>query len=108
MAGQSDETAEERARRVVDVLSDKIPITAVVLYGSQATGTADEWSDVDVAVFTPVGKHLSLQDETRLRMKVHEEIGLDVEVIFLPAEDFPTARKWSFAQEVLRTGKRKA
>lgn len=106
MAGRTDEPAEERARRVVDVLSGDIPITAVVLYGSHATGKADEWSDVDVAVFTPVAKGLSFDDEVRLRRKVHEEIGLDVEVIFLPAEDFPTPRKWSFAQEVLRTGKR--
>jgi predicted nucleotidyltransferase len=90
------------------VLAAEIPIEAVVLYGSYATGAATEWSDLDVAVFTPVAKSLSFDDEVRLARMVYERLGSDVEVVFLPAEDYPTPRKWTFAQEVLRTGKRVA
>lgn len=45
--------AEELVRRTVDYLRQEIRVDQAVLFGSHATGDADEWSDVDLAVVSP-------------------------------------------------------
>lgn len=40
-------------RFVAEVESRGIPVSRVILYGSQARGTAGEWSDIDLVVISP-------------------------------------------------------
>ena len=39
---------------VAELESRGIPVSRVVLYGSEASGTAGEWSDIDVVIVSPV------------------------------------------------------
>lgn len=41
-------------RYVAELESRGIPVSRVVLYGSEARGTAGEWSDIDLVVISPV------------------------------------------------------
>jgi predicted nucleotidyltransferase len=41
-------------RYVSEVEARGIPVSRVVLYGSEARGTAGEWSDIDIVVISPV------------------------------------------------------
>jgi predicted nucleotidyltransferase len=50
-----DETVRRRIARFVAAAAELgIPISRVVVYGSVARGTADEWSDIDLIVISPV------------------------------------------------------
>jgi len=42
--------AIEQVKRYADALVRELPVTQVILFGSQVTGQADEDSDIDVAV----------------------------------------------------------
>ena len=108
MARHRDEPAEERAARVGEIVRRHIPVTAVVLFGSYAKGAEHEWSDLDVAVFTPVAEELSLDRQVDFDLEVHKAVGTDVQIIYLDAQDYPVPRQFSFAEEVLRGGKRVA
>jgi uncharacterized protein len=41
-------------RFVAEVESRGIPVSRVILYGSEARGTAGEWSDIDLVIVSPV------------------------------------------------------
>lgn len=41
-------------RYIKEVESRGIPVTRVILYGSEARGTAGEWSDIDLVIISPV------------------------------------------------------
>lgn len=41
-------------RYVAELEFRGIPVSRVVLYGSEARGTAGEWSDIDLVVISPV------------------------------------------------------
>jgi predicted nucleotidyltransferase len=50
-----DPSVMERVRRYIAAATALgVPITRVVLYGSAARGTADEWSDIDLIVVSPI------------------------------------------------------
>jgi len=58
-------TAEvvEHVRRYAEALARELPVTQVILFGSQAEGRADEDSDIDVAVVmqdVPVADYLAV------------------------------------------------
>lgn len=40
----------EHVKRYAEALAAELPVTQVILFGSQSTGQADEDSDIDVAV----------------------------------------------------------
>ena len=44
-----------RLNRVIAAIQDRLPVVDVYLFGSQAIGNADESSDIDLAVFSPLG-----------------------------------------------------
>jgi predicted nucleotidyltransferase len=68
--------------RVTEVLRHHIAVTAVVLFGSQLTGNTHEGSDIDVAVYTPAARGMTLKERVRLAIAVGDELGWDVELHF--------------------------
>jgi predicted nucleotidyltransferase len=49
-----DESIIETARKYLRKLSDRgVPVHFGVIFGSWATGTANEWSDIDLIVVSP-------------------------------------------------------
>ena len=46
------------------VRAEGIPVERAILYGSQAKGTADEWSDIDLLVVSPVFDQPETSDAT--------------------------------------------
>ena len=63
--------------RAAELLSSTLPVSQVILFGSKARGTADEYSDIDLLVLT------SCPVETKLRGLISEklaEINLEEDV----------------------------
>jgi predicted nucleotidyltransferase len=73
---------EEAIREVVETAPPEI--VAVYLYGSQARGTAQAGSDVDVAVLLAGGAPQTLQNPARdLERQLEASVRLPVEVVVL-------------------------
>ena len=105
---QLDITIEERARTAVACLSRLAAVTAAYVFGSQVEGRADQWSDIDLAVFVEGAEAWSLHDRARIAAQVQREAGDDIELHFFPAEALERHHKASFAAWVLTHGVRLA
>ena len=77
---------ENRARQALDVLARESQIKAAFLFGSQVDGTADRWSDIDLAVFIEGLEKWDFAQRVQAFVQVQKEAGDDVEVHFFPAE----------------------
>jgi len=68
---------EKNVRRYIEELKKYITINTVILYGSWANGNPREYSDIDLAVFSPdFGKHKlkELQFLSKLAWRIDESI----------------------------------
>ncbi len=90
----------------VRFLSGRITISATVLFGSQATGESHDWSDIDLAVFTPDAERLTFMDRVRLATELQMACGFELEPHFFPEWALHDPPKGSFAEHVIKTGKR--
>jgi predicted nucleotidyltransferase len=105
---QLDITIEERARTAVACLSRFATVTAAYVFGSQVEGKADQWSDIDLAVFVEGAEAWNLHDRARIAAQVQKEAGDDIELHFFPAEALQHRHSASFATWVLDHGVRLA
>ncbi len=90
---------------VRDLEAHKIKVSEVILYGSYARGTPNEFSDVDIAVVSPSFARkgiLKIQEELARGMSKFLSI---IEPIGCSPEEFKRADKTSFLGEVKRTGR---
>lgn len=87
-------------------LTDRLPVAAVIVFGSQVQGGAHEWSDVDLAVFSPCVAQMTLLDRVRLASELQIACGFELEPHFFPASALHDPAKGSFAAHVIRTGRR--
>jgi len=94
------EAAVERVREYAEaLLRQNIPLSKVILFGSHATGSAGEDSDIDVAV---VISHIEgdwLQFSARL-FRLTRDIDLRIEPIALEE----TGDRSGFLAHILKTG----
>lgn len=101
-----DTVIEDRARRALEVLARRSRIVAAYLFGSQVEGTADRWSDIDLAVFVEGLDTWDLSARARAAAQVQREAGDDVEVHFFPAEALVRRDPAGFAAWVLANGRK--
>ena len=94
----------DRARAVIAVVARKARVRAGYVFGSQAEGTANELSDIDIAAFIEGAHELGLQGRVRLGVEAREKVGDDIEIHFFPAESLNNPPLASFAAYVLRHG----
>lgn len=66
-----------------DVLCRIEGVVAIFLYGSQATGTAKETSDVDIAVLFDIEQVPSKMELIQLREDIIEQLGKEVDLVCL-------------------------
>ncbi|MEK7166007.1 MAG: nucleotidyltransferase domain-containing protein [Patescibacteria group bacterium] len=65
-------------QRYKNSLEKNFPVTEVIVFGSQAKGTAKEWSDIDVCVVSPIlGK--DRHDERLMLSRYVDDIDLRIE-----------------------------
>jgi uncharacterized protein len=83
-------------RRFADVVRTHLPVRKVILYGSHARGTAQEFSDIDVAVVVDriegdlldieatlfrLGRGIDFRIEPVLREEGHDPSGMTAEIL---------------------------
>lgn len=104
--GARDDQVEEMLRRAVEFLRARIELAQVFLFGSHANDRADEWSDIDLAVFSPDAASMTLVDRAGLATDLQLECGSELEPHFFPATALEDPQPGSFVGHILETGKR--
>jgi predicted nucleotidyltransferase len=93
-----------RARDAVHVLMRLARVRAAYIFGSLTSGTADTFSDIDIAAFVEGLEQWDFRSRARAVANVQREAGDDVEIHFFRAEDLTDPPTASFASYVLRHG----
>lgn len=96
----------EQVHEVIQYLKKRIKIDAVVLFGSALRGTMDEWSDIDLAIFSEDVSHWSFEEEINMMVDVQAVCPNSIEPHFYPAEALKEARPTNFWGHILETGRR--
>jgi predicted nucleotidyltransferase len=81
-------------------------VRAAYVFGSHAEGSADQWSDIDVAAFMEGVESWDLRRHARAMSHAQKEAGIDVEAHLFPASALDDPEPASFAAYVQRHGVR--
>jgi predicted nucleotidyltransferase len=95
---------EKNLRDFIESLIEKYSIEAVVLFGSYSGGIPSEYSDIDVAVFSPDFGVNPLAEMTEL-CKIRRSIDTDIEPLPFSAKEFYEYTKADFVSEIIEKGK---
>ena len=80
-----DEMIAAKVRKALRVVNRNVTVVAAYLFGSQITGNADQWSDIDLAVFADGVEAWDIRDRAQASVRVQKEAGDELEVHFFPA-----------------------
>ncbi len=87
-------------------LTKRLRDAKVMLFGSHVHGVADEWSDIDIAVFSPDVAGMGLMQRVRLATELQLACGLELEPHFFPDTYLDNPPEASFAKHIVETGRR--
>jgi predicted nucleotidyltransferase len=93
-----------RASDAVRVIAKRERVRAAFLFGSQVEGTADQWSDVDIAVFVEGAEDWNLDRLCSACRQVQRQVGVDIEMHVFPASWYQNPPRASFAQYIIKHG----
>ena len=94
---------EENIRRFVTEVQSQYDVQAIYLFGSHASGEANEWSDIDLLVISPDFTRDRFESQVALLI-LASRIDTRLEPHPLPPEDFNVNNQ--LAYEVQRAGVR--
>ena len=87
----------------ISELEKLVPINKVILFGSWAQGNPTEYSDIDLAIFSPsFGK--SRLKELQLLSKLSWQVDASIEAIPYSSDKLKDPEHTSFIHEILNTG----
>lgn len=99
-----DAVIEHRSQYAVEVLSRYTPVAAAYLFGSWVEGSADEGSDIDLAVFLEGIESWDLATRAHTAALVQEKAGDDIKLHFFSVRSLRQPELASFAAYVLTHG----
>ena len=89
----------------VGLVGKAVRVEAVVLYGSYANGSPDEWSDIDVAVISPDFEGIDMWKRQRIISRATVDRDPSLAPIGYPSSEYHNPGRHSFLREIIRTGK---
>lgn len=98
-----DPAIKKAVKRYQEILLEaRIPVKKVIIFGSQAKGTAKPWSDIDVCVVSSIfGKD---RHDERVRL-MHLTLGVDLNIEPHPYNPTDLMDKWDpLAAEIRKYG----
>lgn len=88
------------AAQYAEVIKPIVKPQKVLLYGSYAKDTANNDSDIDIAVIVNSLKDINYLDVSKQLYKLRRDISIDIEPVLLDIND----DKSGFLSEILKTG----
>jgi predicted nucleotidyltransferase len=101
-----DADVKRRALAARDTLARLGTVRAVYVFGSNVDGSADAWSDIDVAAFMEDIDDWGIHRRARAMTQVQREVGLEVEAHLFPDAVRRHPQRGSFSEYVLKHGVR--
>ncbi len=101
-----DAEIELLALKAAEVCARKGTLKAAYVFGSQVTGRADEWSDIDIAAFMEGIESWDIWQRTQFLAQVQMEVGYDIEPHLFPASLLISPEPGSFAADIIKNGVR--
>ncbi|MGV8058514.1 MAG: nucleotidyltransferase domain-containing protein [Smithellaceae bacterium] len=102
MAQKADRKIEKTVKYYLEQLEQSgIHVQQAILFGSYATGTQDEWSDIDLAIVSKDFIGNRFEDRNKIR-KITLHVNSDISPMPYRPEDFNDGDY--FVKEILATG----
>ena len=101
-----DNEIKRRVQAATQFMDTILPVRAVYLFGSHVEGTADRYSDIDIAFFLEGVENWDISRRAQVMFKIQEKVGLDLEPHFFPAQVHEHPEKGSFAEYIINHGLR--
>jgi len=101
---KTKDRVDQILREYINILTKQFNIYAIVFFGSYVHGKPDEYSDIDLGVFSesfgkdPLG-------EMTLLCKMRRQVDTDIEPIPFSKGEFFNHSEKDFVHEILKTGK---
>ena len=86
---------------LLELNRNNIPIKEAILFGSYASGSNNEWSDIDIALVSEVFQGDRIDDKDKIR-KITLSISSAIEILPFSPSDFNSQNP--FVKEILKTG----
>lgn len=103
-----NDVIESKVHIALLAVSRFAPVAGAYVFGSQVEGGADEWSDIDLAVFAPGVENWDMHDKAKISVEVQREAGDDVELHLFPAVLLDERDPAGFAAWIIKHGVRVA
>lgn len=81
-------------------------IEAAYLFGSYAEGNPHEWSDIDIALFSPDAEEIRLEDKIKQLAAVSLAVDAEVELHLYSDWKLKSPPRASMSQHILATGRK--
>jgi predicted nucleotidyltransferase len=94
----------DKVQTALRTVSRFAPMAGAYLFGSQVEGRADEWSDIDLAVFASGVEDWDIHEWARISALVQREAGDDVEPHFFPTGLLENRDSAGFAAWMINRG----
>jgi predicted nucleotidyltransferase len=101
---QISEIIKKKTDTALASISNLTGMERAFLFGSQVDGTADQWSDIDMAIFVEGAEGWDIHKRARLIARIQKEAGDDIDVHFIPAKALRKNDQSDFAVWVLTHG----
>ena len=100
------EEVEAILLRTLEEARKHFPVDAAYLFGSYAQGKPDEWSDIDVAIFSSAAGQLSLKERVNRMAKIRIAVGAEIELHVYSDACLARARPNNIYGHILETGRK--
>ena len=97
---------EDILQRTIDEVSRRLSLREAYLFGSYANGTADDNSDIDIALFSPTEDNLALEDRFRLIARVRYAVQAEIELHLYSDKCLKRAEPSNIYGHILATGRK--
>ena len=91
--------------KTIQYLQNQITVTEVILFGSYATGTQHQHSDIDIAVISPDFENKDISFKAAIASKAKLNVSTDIEIHPFTLQSLKEARPTNFICHILKTGK---
>jgi predicted nucleotidyltransferase len=92
-----------KIEQFIEQVNQHVTVDKVILYGSWVNGTPTEYSDIDLAIFSPdFGKHKL--KELQLLSRLAWEVDVAIEAIPYSTEQFLSDDPTKFVYKIIQTG----
>ena len=89
----------------IELLSRTVRVEAIILFGSYVNGSADEWSDIDIAVISPDFEGMPMWERQRMISRATVDRNASLSPIGYPSSEYHNPGRHSFLREIIRTGR---